>query len=150
MNEMIDELLTTDCDLNDVNMMMRHANDIMHKEIEDLKADKENKYKQIEILYVVIHAAYDDIEIRRAEARRMEKQQQDAAEAAEAAKDKGKGIAVEEASEDVLESSSHREQQPDVEVNNENALVLAQRFVLVGESKRVSYSREDNARSIVD
>ncbi|MFS7966640.1 hypothetical protein Hanom_Chr09g00776161 [Helianthus anomalus] len=63
------------------------------KGIADLRADKENKSKQIEMLYV-------------------------------------------------------REQQPDVEVNVENALVLAQHFILVGEVKRVSYSREDNARRI--
>ncbi|KAJ0484669.1 hypothetical protein HanHA89_Chr14g0559441 [Helianthus annuus] len=144
LNEMIDELLTTNCELNDANTAISHANEIMQKEIEDLKADKENKSKQIEMLYAVIedrlginvHAAYDDIEIRRAE------------EATK--KDKGKGIAVEEASEEVLESSSQREQQPDVvEVNDENPLVLAQQFVLVGKAKSESYySREDNARRI--
>ncbi|KAM0037802.1 hypothetical protein Hdeb2414_s0013g00407511 [Helianthus debilis subsp. tardiflorus] len=144
LNEMIDELLTTNCDLNDANTTISHANEIMQKEIEDLKADEENKSKQIEMLYAVIedrlginvHAAYDDIEIRRAE------------EATK--KDKGKGIAVEEASEEeVLESSSQREQQPDVvEVDDENALVPAQQFVLVGKAKSESYSREDNARRI--
>ncbi|KAJ0434151.1 hypothetical protein HanOQP8_Chr17g0665041 [Helianthus annuus] len=110
LNELIDELLTMNCDLNDSHATMSNANEIMQKEIADLTVGKENKSKKIEMLYAVIedklrinvHAAYDDIEIRRAEARRMEKQQQDAAEAA---KDKGKGIAIEEASEDVLESS---------------------------------------------
>ncbi|KAJ0765543.1 putative transcription factor BREVIS RADIX domain-containing protein [Helianthus annuus] len=154
LNEMIDELLVTNCDLNDANTTMSNANEILQKEIEDLKADKENKSKQIEMLYAVIedrlginvHAAYDDVEIRRAEALRMEKEQQNAAEAA---KDKGKGIAVEEASEEVLESSSQREQQqPEDEANDDNALVLAQQFVLVGKAKSVSYSREDNARRI--
>ncbi|KAM0044463.1 putative transcription factor BREVIS RADIX domain-containing protein [Helianthus debilis subsp. tardiflorus] len=146
LNEMIDELLVTNCDLNDANTTMSNANEILQKEIEDLKADKENKSKQIEMLYAVIedrlginvHAAYDDVEIRRAEAPRMEKEQQ-----------KGKGIAVEEASEEVLESSSRREQQqPEDEANDDNALVLAQQFVLVGKAKSVSYSREDNARRI--
>ncbi|MFS7979946.1 hypothetical protein Hanom_Chr10g00933651 [Helianthus anomalus] len=105
LNKMIDELLVMNYDLNDANTIMSNANEIMQKEIEDLKADKENKSKQIEMLYAVIeerlginvHEAYDDIEIRRAEARRMEKQQQDVAKAA---KDKGKGIAVEEVSEE--------------------------------------------------
>ncbi|MFS7911135.1 hypothetical protein Hanom_Chr02g00114481 [Helianthus anomalus] len=36
----------------------------------------------------------------------------------------------------------------EVEGNEENALVLAQLFVLVGDLKNVSYSREDNARRI--
>ncbi|MFS7979952.1 hypothetical protein Hanom_Chr10g00933711 [Helianthus anomalus] len=129
LNEMIDELLVMNYDLNDANTRMSNANEIMQKEIEDLKADKENKSKQIEMLYAVIedrlginvHATYDDIEIRRAEAQRMEKKQKDVAKAA---KDKGK----------------------DVEVNDDNALVLAQQFVLVSKAKSVSYSREDNAR----
>ncbi|KAF5790010.1 hypothetical protein HanXRQr2_Chr09g0378021 [Helianthus annuus] len=120
LNEMINELLSTNCDLNDAHTTMSNANEIMQKELEDLRADKENK--------------------------------KEAEEAAEAAKDKGKGKATEEetvkASEDALESSSQREQQPNVEVNVENALVLAHQFVLVGEAKRVSYSREDNARRI--
>ncbi|MFS7935562.1 hypothetical protein Hanom_Chr05g00404931 [Helianthus anomalus] len=124
----------------------------MQKEIANLREGKENKSKQIAMLYAVIEdrlnvpASYDDIEIRRVEARRMEKQQKDVAATAEAAKDKGRGIAVE--NEEVLESLSQQEQQLDVEVNDENALVLAQLFVLVGESKSVSYKREDNARRI--
>ncbi|KAJ0447818.1 hypothetical protein HanLR1_Chr17g0668171 [Helianthus annuus] len=80
LNEAIDELLVINCDLNDASTMMSHANEIMKKEIEDLKADKENKSKQIEMLYVVIedrlginvHVAYNDIQIRRAKARRMD------------------------------------------------------------------------------
>ncbi|KAJ0752172.1 hypothetical protein HanPI659440_Chr09g0321291 [Helianthus annuus] len=81
LNEMIDELLTMNCDLDDSHATMSNANEIMQKEIADLRADKENKSKQIEMLYIVIvdrlginvHVAYDDIEILRAEARRMEK-----------------------------------------------------------------------------
>ncbi|XP_022007728.1 uncharacterized protein LOC110906994 [Helianthus annuus] len=86
--------------MNDANTTISNANEIMEKEIEDLKADIENKSKQIEMLYTVIegrlgisvHAIYDDIEIRRAEARRMERQRLDEQVAAEAPKDKGKGL----------------------------------------------------------
>ncbi|MFS8034935.1 hypothetical protein Hanom_Chr17g01587051 [Helianthus anomalus] len=165
LNEEIDELLSMNCDLNDANMTMSNANEIMKKEIEDLKVGYENKSKQIEMLYDVVqdrlginvHAAFDDIEIRRDEARRMEKKQKDTEEAAEALKDKGKGVVVN--NEEILGLSSQQEQQqPDVEVNaadvevnvaeaevnNENALVPAVLFVIVGESKSVSYIREDN------
>ncbi|XP_021985394.1 FK506-binding protein 3-like [Helianthus annuus] len=58
----------------------------MKKELEDLKARDESKKKQFDMLYAVIedclgvnvHAAYDDVEIRRAKARRMERQRLDA------------------------------------------------------------------------
>ncbi|KAM0008060.1 hypothetical protein Hdeb2414_s0123g00804061 [Helianthus debilis subsp. tardiflorus] len=153
LNDMIDELLSTNVDLNDSHATMSTTNQIMQKEIVYLRAYKENKSKQIEMLYVVIedrlginvHAAYDDIEIRRAEGQRMEKQQRDVADAA---KDKGKGIAVEEVvTEEVLESSSQQEQQSsNIEVNTETTIVLAQWFVLVGEAVDVPYSRDERRR----
>ncbi|KAF5821008.1 hypothetical protein HanRHA438_Chr01g0009001 [Helianthus annuus] len=169
LNEAIDELLVENYDLNDANTTISNANEILKKEIEDLKVKDENKSKQIEMLYTVIedrlginvHAAFDDIKIRRAEARRMEKEQKDAEEAAAALKDKGKGVVDD--NEEILGSSRQQEQQqPDadvnaadvevnvaeVEVNEENALVPPQFFVLVGELKNVSYNREDNARRI--
>ncbi|MFS7911136.1 hypothetical protein Hanom_Chr02g00114491 [Helianthus anomalus] len=102
-NEMFDEILSTNCDLNDANTMISHANEILQEEIEDLKVKDENKTKQIEMLYVVIedrlginvHAAYDDIGIRRL----------DEEEVPRAAKVKGKSIAEEE----FLGSSSQQE-----------------------------------------
>ncbi|XP_021998010.1 prostatic spermine-binding protein-like [Helianthus annuus] len=74
-----------------------------------------------------VHAEYDQIGIRRAESRRMEREQRDAQEAADAAKDNGKGIADVE----VLESSSQKKQQSsNADVNTEMAIVLAQQFIL--------------------
>ncbi|MFS7917710.1 hypothetical protein Hanom_Chr03g00192371 [Helianthus anomalus] len=161
LNEMFDEILSTNCDLNDANTTMSHASEIMEKEIEDLKARDENKSKQIEMLYAVlenrlgvnVQVAYSDIEIQRAEARRMDQQRLYEQVVVEDAKDKGKSIIVK--TEEVLEPSSQRESQPDVEVsvaevevNEENALVVAQYFILVGDLKTVYYSREDNARRI--
>ncbi|MFS7978180.1 hypothetical protein Hanom_Chr10g00912551 [Helianthus anomalus] len=71
LNEILDEILSSNADLNDANSTMSHAGEIMKKEIEDLKARDENKSKQTDVLYTVIedrltiniHAAYDDIEI---------------------------------------------------------------------------------------
>ncbi|KAF5817988.1 hypothetical protein HanXRQr2_Chr02g0059511 [Helianthus annuus] len=54
LNEMIDELLTTNVDLNDSHATMSVVNEIMQKELEDLRADKENNSRQLEMLYVVI------------------------------------------------------------------------------------------------
>ncbi|KAJ0625909.1 hypothetical protein HanLR1_Chr01g0006091 [Helianthus annuus] len=121
LNEMFDEILSSNSDLNGANATMSHASEIMKIGIEDLKVRDENKSKQIEMLYAVIedrlginvHAAFDDIGIRRAEARRMERQRLEKEEAARSALDKGKNIAEEE----VLESSVQQEQkQPEVEV----------------------------------
>ncbi|MFS8007804.1 hypothetical protein Hanom_Chr14g01265311 [Helianthus anomalus] len=103
------------------------------------------------MIYVVIedglglnvHAGYDEIGIQRAEAQRMERQQRDAQEAADAAKGKGKGIVDEE----VLESSSQKEQQSsNVDVNTEMAIVLAQQFLLVGSLEDVPYNKAEIKR----
>ncbi|KAJ0785990.1 hypothetical protein HanOQP8_Chr02g0049721 [Helianthus annuus] len=148
LNEMIDELLTTNFDLNDSHATMSVENEIMQKELEDVRADKENKSRQLEMLYAVIedrlgvnvHATYNEIRIRRAEAWRMERQQRDAQEAADATKDIGKSIADEE----VLESPSQKEQSSsNVEVNTETAIVLAQQFILVGEAVDVPYGKAE-------
>ncbi|XP_021996785.1 glutamic acid-rich protein-like [Helianthus annuus] len=100
-------------------------------------------------------------EIRRAEDRRIEKEQKDAEEAAEALKDKGKGVVVD--TEEILGSFSQQEQPQldvetnvadvevniaEVEVNEENDPVPAKYFILVGELKSVYYSREENIRRI--
>ncbi|KAM0036259.1 hypothetical protein Hdeb2414_s0014g00424281 [Helianthus debilis subsp. tardiflorus] len=45
LNEMIDELLTTNVDLNDSNATLSAENELIQKALEDLKADKENKSK---------------------------------------------------------------------------------------------------------
>ncbi|MFS8035287.1 hypothetical protein Hanom_Chr17g01591321 [Helianthus anomalus] len=100
------------------------ANEILKKDVEDLRADKAIKDEQIKMLYAVLenliginlHAACDEIEIQRAEAQRMEKEKRDAKEATEALKDKRKGIVVD--TEEILGSSSLQElPQPDAEVN---------------------------------
>ncbi|KAJ0501613.1 hypothetical protein HanHA300_Chr11g0402701 [Helianthus annuus] len=163
LNEAIDELLVENCDLNEANTTISNANEILQKEIKDLKVKDENKSKQIEMLYVVIedklginvHAAFDEIEIRIAEARRMEKEQKDAEETVEALKDKGKGVVVD--TEEILGSSSQQEQpQLDAEVNVANvavnvadverAIVLAQQFIRVGETIDVPYNEEETKR----
>ncbi|MFS7928245.1 hypothetical protein Hanom_Chr04g00318541 [Helianthus anomalus] len=82
----------------------------------------------------------------------MERQRLEEEEAVRAAQDKGKNIAEEK----VMESSSQKEKKQPIdqvnvenaEVNEENALVLAQLFTLVGGPKTVFYNKEDNARRI--
>ncbi|MFS7912635.1 hypothetical protein Hanom_Chr02g00132241 [Helianthus anomalus] len=81
LNEMFDEILSSNTDLQDANATMSQANEIMKKELKDLKARDESKSKQLDMLCAVIkdrlgtnvHATYDDIEIRRVVARRMER-----------------------------------------------------------------------------
>ncbi|MFS7913329.1 hypothetical protein Hanom_Chr02g00140571 [Helianthus anomalus] len=80
---------------------------------------------------------FDQIGIRRAEVRRIECERRDAEEAAEAAKDKGKGKAVE----DVMESSSYKDKTDDV------VLVVSQ-FNRVGTLVTVQYSKEETSRRI--
>ncbi|KAJ0742887.1 hypothetical protein HanPI659440_Chr10g0369291 [Helianthus annuus] len=168
LNEMFDDILSSNTDLQDANATMSQANEIMKKELEDLKAHDESKTKQLDMLYAVIedrlgvnvHATYDDVEIRRAEARRMERQRLDAEEAARAALDKGKNLADEE----VLESSSQQEQkQPEIEIKVENievhdagAEMNAEEnlvspdllFTLFGEPKPLIYSRKEILKRI--
>ncbi|KAJ0733794.1 hypothetical protein HanPI659440_Chr11g0412441 [Helianthus annuus] len=90
-----------------------------------------------------VQAEYDQIEIRRAEARRMEREKRDAQEAVDVVKDKGKGISVEE----VLESPSQKEQESSNAGDNvDNALVISQQFILVGSPVVVPYSKEKTTR----
>ncbi|XP_022030859.1 glutamic acid-rich protein-like [Helianthus annuus] len=104
LNEMIDELLTTNVDLNDSNATLSAENELIQKALEDLK-----------------------IGIRIAEAQRMKREQRDAQEVADAAKDEGKGIVVEE----VLESSGQKEQQTSNAGDNvDMSIVLTQQFTL--------------------
>ncbi|MFS8021209.1 hypothetical protein Hanom_Chr16g01424771 [Helianthus anomalus] len=151
----------------DLQISMTNANEILKKDIEELRADKEIKDEQIKMLYAVIeyrlginvHAAFDEIEIQRAEARRMEKEKRVAEETVEALKDKGKGVVVD--TEEILGSLSQQEQsQPDAEtaeievnvaeneVNNDLAIVPIPSFILVGKSKEVVYSEEVSLRII--
>ncbi|MFS7946080.1 hypothetical protein Hanom_Chr06g00531821 [Helianthus anomalus] len=127
LNEAIDELLVENCDLNDANTIISNGNEILQKEIEDLKVKDENKSK--------------------AEARRMEKEQKDAKEATKALKDKGKGVVQQQP--DVEANVADVEANvAEVEANEENSLVVAQFFILVGDLKTVYHIREDNARRI--
>ncbi|MFS7961522.1 hypothetical protein Hanom_Chr08g00716131 [Helianthus anomalus] len=132
-NEAIDELLVENYNLNVANTTINNANEILKKELEDLKAKDENKSKQIEMLYVVIedklginvHAAFDEIEIRRAEARRIEKEKKSAEEAVEALRIKDRVLWW------ILKKFLDR-----------------QLFTMVGEPKTVFYTKEDNLRKI--
>ncbi|MFS7946283.1 hypothetical protein Hanom_Chr06g00534171 [Helianthus anomalus] len=73
MNESHKTILEIHCDLQ---ISMTNANEILKKDIEELRADKEIKDEQIKMLYAVIenclginvHAVFDEIEIQRAEA----------------------------------------------------------------------------------
>ncbi|MFS8035254.1 hypothetical protein Hanom_Chr17g01590891 [Helianthus anomalus] len=90
-----------------------------------------------------VQAEYDQIGIRRAEAQRMEREQRDAQEVVDAAKDKGKGITVEE----VLESSSQKDQETiNAGDNPDMSIDLSQQFTLVGSPVDVPYSIEDIKR----
>ncbi|MFS7946703.1 hypothetical protein Hanom_Chr06g00539421 [Helianthus anomalus] len=79
MNESHNMILEIHCELQ---VSMTNANEILRKDVEDLRADKEIKDEQIKMLYAVIedrlginvHVESDQIEIQRAEARRMEKE----------------------------------------------------------------------------
>ncbi|MFS7989105.1 hypothetical protein Hanom_Chr11g01042811 [Helianthus anomalus] len=116
--------------------------------MEDLKVDKDIKAKKIEKLYVVIKdrlglnvdSEFDQIGIRRVEARRIERERRDVAEAAEATKNKGKG----KATEDVVESSKDQESSN----ASNNALVISQLFNLIGTPVSVSYSKKETKRCI--
>ncbi|KAJ0788698.1 hypothetical protein HanPI659440_Chr05g0194881 [Helianthus annuus] len=178
MNETNKTLLEMHCHLQ---VSMASANEILKKDVEDLRADKAVKDEQIKMLYVVIenplginvHATSDEIEIQRAEAWRMEKEKRDVEVAAEALKDKRKGVVI--VTEEILGSSSQQEQpQPDaevsvshVEVNTDDvemkdaevevdatdieynlAIFPLPSFILVGKSKEVVYSEEVSLRRI--
>ncbi|MFS8033746.1 hypothetical protein Hanom_Chr17g01573211 [Helianthus anomalus] len=120
-NESHDIMLSMHCDLE---VSLTNSNEILKKDVADLKSDKEINDEQIKMLYAVIedrlginvHAVFDEIEIQRDEARRMEKEKKNVEEALEALKDKGKGIIEVNVVED--------------DVNNEFALVPAQLFTM--------------------
>ncbi|MFS8022667.1 hypothetical protein Hanom_Chr16g01442221 [Helianthus anomalus] len=92
-----------------------NENEVLKKEVEALRANKEIKDEQLNMLYIVIEnklginvqPVYDEIEIQRVEARRIEREKRLAEEAAEALKDKKKGLVIN--TEEILGSTS----QPD-------------------------------------
>ncbi|KAJ0940170.1 hypothetical protein HanRHA438_Chr02g0080381 [Helianthus annuus] len=145
LNEVVNELLTTNEQLNATNVSLGVENELVKKVLEDLQVDKEIKSKQLEKLYAMIEdrlglnvdATFNQIGIRRAEAQRIEHERRDAEEAAEAAKDKGKGKAVE----DVMESSSYKDKANDV-------VLFISQFNLVGTPVTVQYSKEETSRRI--
>ncbi|MFS7978129.1 hypothetical protein Hanom_Chr10g00912001 [Helianthus anomalus] len=79
-----------------------NENEILKKEVEALRADKEIKDEQLNMLYIVIEnklginvqAVYDEIEIQRVEARRREREKRLAEEVVKALEDKKKGPLV--------------------------------------------------------
>ncbi|MFS7913332.1 hypothetical protein Hanom_Chr02g00140611 [Helianthus anomalus] len=109
-------------DLNKIKLLQMQSaeNELVKKVLEDLQVDKEIKSKQLENFLRLGGSNVIDAE-----------------EAAEAAKDKGKGKAVE----DVMESSSYKDKTDDV------VLVISQ-FNLVGTLVTVQYSKEETSRRI--
>ncbi|KAJ0765786.1 hypothetical protein HanPI659440_Chr08g0307551 [Helianthus annuus] len=101
--------------VGDLHVSTSSENEVMKKEVEALRADKVIKDKQLNILYTVIEnklginvqAVYDEIEIQRVEARRIEREKRLAEEAAEALKDKRKGLVIN--TEKILGSTSQPE-----------------------------------------
>ncbi|MFS7954111.1 hypothetical protein Hanom_Chr07g00626481 [Helianthus anomalus] len=130
-----------------------NENEVLKKEVEALRADKEIKDEQLNMLYTVIEhklginvqAVYDEMEIQRVEARRIEREMRLAEEAAKALKDKKKGSVID--TEELLGSSSQQEQpKPDDEadVNVEVSLDI----VAIGEFKDVPYIEWASLRKI--
>ncbi|MFS7986854.1 hypothetical protein Hanom_Chr11g01015161 [Helianthus anomalus] len=113
--------------VGNLHTLTANENEVLKKEVEALRADKEIKDEQLNMLYTVIEnklginvqAVYDEIEIQRVEARMIEKEKRLAEEAAEALKDKKKGLVID--TEEILGSSSQQEHsKPDDELNTSN------------------------------
>ncbi|MFS7953295.1 hypothetical protein Hanom_Chr07g00616841 [Helianthus anomalus] len=146
-----------------------NENEVLKKEVEALRADKEIKDEQLNMLYTVIEhklginvqAVYDKIEIQRVEARRVEREKQ----IAEETKEKRKGLVID--TEEILGSSSQQEQpKPDDEVNTSNVetttdvetkkaeveadvnVEVSLDIVVVGEVKDISHSEWTSLRKI--
>ncbi|MFS7967578.1 hypothetical protein Hanom_Chr09g00787371 [Helianthus anomalus] len=116
LNEVVNGLLTTNEQLMSTNASLSVENEIFKKVMEDLQANKEIKTKQLEKLY------YDQNRIRRAKARRIERERKAAKDVAESSKDKGKGKV---------------DNVPDIS-----------QFNLVGMPVNVPYSKEETTRRI--
>ncbi|KAM0040209.1 hypothetical protein Hdeb2414_s0012g00391111 [Helianthus debilis subsp. tardiflorus] len=115
-----------------------NENEVLKKEVEALRADKEIKDKQLNMLYTVIEnklginvqAVYNEIEIQRVEARRIEREKK----IVEEAKEKRKGLVID--TEEILGSSSQQEQpKPDDEVNTSNVKASNDNDVEMKEAK---------------
>ncbi|XP_022030805.1 glutamic acid-rich protein-like [Helianthus annuus] len=107
----------------DLHTSSSSENEVLKKEVEALRADKVIKDEQLNMLYTVIkhklginvQAVFDEIEIQRVEAWRVEREKQ----LAEEAKEKKKGLVVD--TEEILGSSSQQDQsKPDDEVHASN------------------------------
>ncbi|MFS7912962.1 hypothetical protein Hanom_Chr02g00136081 [Helianthus anomalus] len=98
LNEVVQGLVTTNEQLYTSNTMLTSVNEILKKMVNDHEADKKLKSKQVEMLYVVleskmgtsIDAEFDQVQIQRTEAQRIEREKKAAEEAAKASKEKGK------------------------------------------------------------
>ncbi|KAJ0789096.1 hypothetical protein HanPI659440_Chr05g0199621 [Helianthus annuus] len=113
--------------VGDLHTSTSSENEVLKKEVEALRADKEIKDEQLNMLYTVtenklgvsVQAVYDEMEIQRVEARRIEREKRLAEEAAEALKDKKKGLVID--TEEILGSTSQPEPSQADEVNVSNA-----------------------------
>ncbi|KAJ0750151.1 hypothetical protein HanLR1_Chr05g0178611 [Helianthus annuus] len=113
--------------VGDLHTSTSSENEVLKKEVEALRADKEIKDEQLNMLYTVtenklgvsVQAVYDEIEIQRVEARRIEREKRLAEEAAEALKDKKKGLVID--TEEIMGSTSQPEPSQADEVNVSNA-----------------------------
>ncbi|KAF5813111.1 hypothetical protein HanXRQr2_Chr03g0094421 [Helianthus annuus] len=140
--------------VGDLHTSTTSENEVLKKELEALRADKEIKDEQLNMLYTVIEnklginvqAAYDEIEIQRVEARRMEREKRIVVEAAEALKNKRKGLFIDK--EEIHGSTSQPEpsQADEVEVNEDIEVNLD--IIPVGEVKDVIHSEFASLRRI--
>ncbi|KAJ0786445.1 hypothetical protein HanOQP8_Chr02g0071341 [Helianthus annuus] len=101
LNEVFNELLTTNEQLLSTNVSLGAEDKLVKKVMEDLQADKDIKTKQLENLYAVIEdrlglnvdTKFNQIGIRRAEALRIERERKVVEDVAKSSQDKGKGKA---------------------------------------------------------
>ncbi|KAM0011345.1 hypothetical protein Hdeb2414_s0064g00765691 [Helianthus debilis subsp. tardiflorus] len=130
-----------------------NENEMLKKEVEALRADKEIKDEQLNMLYTVIEnklginvqAVYDEIENQRVEARRIEREKRLAEEAAEALKDKKKRLVID--TEEILGSTS----QPDPsQVDEENVSNAESSNVIDVEMKEAEVEVEANVEVSLD
>ncbi|KAM0064463.1 hypothetical protein Hdeb2414_s0003g00103231 [Helianthus debilis subsp. tardiflorus] len=111
----------------------------MKLEMEAMKADKAMKDEQLAMLYTVmeshlgidVHSVYNNIEIKKAEEHRIERERRLAKEATQIKKDV------------IVETQEARGSSSQVDVEMVDAEVDPKGFVLIGESSTLSYSYDD-------
>ncbi|XP_021975040.1 calponin homology domain-containing protein DDB_G0272472-like [Helianthus annuus] len=150
-------------DVEDENVALRNEVEELTNVVEELAEkimeinaqykEMDNSHKTLTEIVGDLHTStstYDEIEIQRVEARRIEREKRIAEEAAEALKDKRKGLVID--TEEILGSTSQPEpsqadaEMKDAEVEADIELNLA--IIPVGEVKDVVHSEFDSLRRI--